>query len=140
MIFDSDEEEAALNQVDQIAYTTHAVPINNNAAENLMDFNNETVTVPPLIDQQANVEPTSIHPPLTESNMEALGSGLPTDQEQLTSTPIPAFDTPTSKLTEMYNASKLRVNDVIKFTKPNTESMKECCDTRRICDICGPEK
>ena len=88
MIFDSDDEEAVLNQVDQIANNTHAVPINNNAAENLIDFNSETITAPPSIDQQANVQPTEIHPPLAEPNMEALGSGLPADQEQLTSTPI----------------------------------------------------
>ena len=69
--------------------------------------------------QLINKQPTAMHPPLTEPNMEASGSCLPTDQEQLTSTPIPAFELP-----EMYNASKLRVNDVIEFTKPNTETMK----------------
>ena len=107
MIFDSDDEEAVLNQVDQIANNMQAVPINNDAAENLIDFNNEPITALPSINQQANVQPTAIHPSLTEPNMEALDSGLPTDQEQLTSTPILASKTPTSKLNrlpEMYNA------------------------------------
>ena len=70
------------------------------------------------------MQPTAIDPPMIEPNMEALDSDLPTGQEQLTSTPILTFDTPTSKLPEMYHVSKLRVNDIIEFTKLNTESMK----------------
>ena len=65
-------------------------------AENLVDFNNKTITAPTIY-QQANHQPTAIYLPLTDSNIEALRSGLPTDQEELSSTLIPTFDTPTSK-------------------------------------------
>ena len=51
MIFDSDDEEAVLSKVDKITNNTHAVPINNDAAENLIDFNNKTITALPSIDQ-----------------------------------------------------------------------------------------
>ena len=113
MIFDSDNEESILNQVDHIANNMQAVAIKHNAAEKILDFNNEAITALSSIDQQANVQHPAIHPPLTEPI-------LPTNQEQLSSTPIPAFDTPTSNLNrfpEMHIVSKLKVNGVIEITK-----------------------
>ena len=45
MIFDSDDEEAVLYQVDKIVDNTHAVPIKNDATENLINFNNYCTTI-----------------------------------------------------------------------------------------------